>query len=310
MKLGICCVYFYGADGRWLLPMQLRFISETVAGYDYTIYAAANRLDSELKKILAASSCVQIVELPDFVGDANHEHAFFLDRLIDRAISDGCTHVAAFDSDSFPIVQDWPAVLLRDMGGDIRFAAVIRAENGDSHLPHPCGYFMHRSFYVERRPGLFPSDSEITSRLFREFIANTKQRFDTGIGYGYALWSSGEKWLQLHRSNGVNEHFLMAGIYGDVFFHLGASSRRPSFHSDYTTRLDLRVVKRIGQMPFLWRVGRFLEGNYLKENEKIFRGIVSQLCNGPDSFFAKIAGEDSGKFERGLSRRRSGHGSA
>lgn len=309
MKLGICCVYFYGADGPWLLPLQLRFISGSVAGCDYIIYAAANRLNPALKKLLAASAHVQILELPEFVGDANHEHAFFLDRLIDHAVSDGCTHVAAFDSDSFPIVHDWPAILLRNMGGDIRFAAVLRTENGDSHLPHPCGYFLHRSFYTERNPRLFPSDSEMKSRSFLKFIMHTGQRIDTGIGYGYALWASGEKWLQLHRSNSSNLHFLMAGIYGEVFFHLGASSRQPSFHADYATRLDLRIAKRIRSVPFFWRVGHLLEERYLKENEQVFRGIITELSTAPDSFIAKLMGENQGRsvinVSRGISCRRS-----
>lgn len=288
MKLGICCVYFYGADGPWLLPLQLRFISESLAGVDFTIYAAANRLDPALKAQLATSPHVNLIEFPHFQGDANHEHAFYLDHLIDYAIEDRCSHVAALDSDSFPIARDWPTILLREMGENARFAAVLRTENGDSHLPHPCGYFLKREFYLERQPSLFPDDSEIQSESFRSFITQTGQRIDTGIGYGYALWKSGERWLQLHRSNVSNTHFLMAGMYGDLIFHLGASSRRPSFHADYANRVSLRIARRMSGAPILWRLARRLEENYLMENQKTFHKIVTKLSTEPEKFIATL----------------------
>lgn len=295
MKLGICCVYFYGVDGDWLLPLQLRFIAESLTGYNYEIYAAANRLDPALTELLRAAPHVQIVRLQNFVGDASHEHAFYLDRLIAAAISNGCSHVVTVDSDSFPIVPNWPAILLHDMGSEARFSAVLRAENGDSHLPHPCGYFMHRSFYLERAPKLFPEDSESQTESFREFLSKTKQRFDTGIGYGYALWASDEKWLQLYRSNSNNPHFLMAGIYGGVFFHLGASSRRPSFYADFVAYPVLRIARWLKGVPFFWRVSRVIEERYLKKNERIFRRITNELSTAPDKFIARLSGTNQGR---------------
>ena len=307
MKLGICCVYFYGADGPWLLPLQLRFISETLAGIEFTIYAAANRLDPVLKRQLAASPRVKVLEFENFDGDANHEHAYFLDRLLDHAIADDCTHVAALDSDSFPITHDWPSILLREMGDDVRFAAVLRTENGDSYLPHPCGYFMKREFYVEHRPALFPSDPEMKSPSFKSFIEKTGQRVDTGIGYGFVLWKSGEKWLQLHRSNVSDVHFLMAGIYGDLIFHLGASSRRPSFHADYASRISLRVAKHMSNVSILWRMSHFFEESYLKKNENAFREIITKLSTEPDNYIAMLTKEEGQKKSIGkLTRKISG----
>ena len=304
MKLGICCVYFYGADGPWLLPLQLRSISETLAGVDFTIYAAANRLDPALKALLATSPYVKLIEFPNFQGDANHEHAFYLDRLIDYAIEDRCSHVAALDSDSFPIAHDWPMILLREMGGNVRFAAVLRTENGDSHLPHPCGYFLKREFYLDCQPSLFPDDSEIKSESFQSFITQTGQRIDTGIGYGYVLWKSGERWLQLHRSNVSNAHFLMAGVYGDVIFHLGASSRRPSFNADYANRISLRIASRMSGKPMLWRLAHLLEEDYLKKNEKAFHNIVTELSTEPENFIARLRHKTEAFIK--LSRRVSG----
>lgn len=298
MKLGLCCVYFYGPDSRWLLDLQLRYVASTLGGYDYTVYAAANRLQPELRRILEATPRVRIVSLPRYEGnligapsiEASSEHAFYLDLLLREALADGCTHLAAVDSDSFPVLPDWPKVLLQRMGS-IRFAGVLRSENLDTYLPHPSGLFMDRSFWLDHAPRLFPPKSEILSNTsFREFLQETAQRTDTGIGYGYALWKSKEPWLPLVRSNRRNLHFLMAGIYGDVFFHLGASARRPWFYFDYRTRPSLRLGEALGEIPLMWRLRPWLEERYIASNRRTLGKIMNSLKADPDRFMSSLQG--------------------
>ncbi|HEX4267609.1 MAG TPA: hypothetical protein VHY36_06970 [Steroidobacteraceae bacterium] len=298
MKLGICCVYFYGSDNGWLLDLQLRYIAGTLAGYDYTVYAAANRLLPDLRRTLDATPHVRIVSLPQYEGDAvaepwmeaSFEHAFYLDLLLREAADDGCTHLAAVDSDSFPVLPDWPNVLLKRMGS-IRFAGVLRSENLDTNLPHPSGLFMDRSFLLEHAPRLLPPRNEILSNAsLREFMKETAQRADTGIGFGHALWKSREPWLPLLRSNQRNRHFLMAGIYGDVFFHLGASSRRPWFHFDYQKRLSLRMKPALSKIPMLWHLGSWLEERYIASNERTLAKITDSLRSDPDRFLSSLQG--------------------
>lgn len=290
MKLGICCVYFYGPDSGWLLDLQLRYIERTLEGYDYTIYAAANRLRPELRCTLEGAPRVKIVSLPLYDGEGSFEHAFYLDRLLRRAADDGCTHLAALDSDSFPVLPDWPNVLLRRMD-HVRLAAVLRSENLDTHLPHPSGLFMDRSFFLEYGPRMFPPKSEIFSdTAFRKFLRETGQRKDTGIGYGYTLWNSSEPWLPLKRSNRRNPHFLMAGIYGDVFFHLGASARRPWFYFDYKTRLSVWLGPAVGKIPVLWRLGSWLEERYVASNRRTLATIANSLRSDPDRFLSSLQG--------------------
>lgn len=290
MKLGICCVYFYGPDSGWLLDLQLRYIERTLEGYDYTIYAAANRLQPELRRTLEGAPRLKIVSLPRYEGEGSFEHAFYLDLLLSQAADDGCTHLAALDSDSFPVLPDWPNVLLRRMDR-IRLAAVLRSENLDTHLPHPSGLFMDRSFFLEHRPRMFPPLSEIFSDTsFRKFLRETGQRKDTGIGYGYTLWNSNERWLPLKRSNQRNRHFLMAGIYGDVFFHLGASARRPWFYFDYRTRLSVWLAPAFGNIPVLWRLGAWLEERYIASNRRKLAAIAESLRSDPDGFLSSLQG--------------------
>lgn len=279
MKLGICCVYFYGPDSAWLLDLQLRYIRSTLQGYDYTIYAGANRLQPELRRTLEAFPNVKIVELPWFDGVDNSEHAFYLDRLLRHATSEGCTHLAALDADSFPVLPDWPRVLLERMGG-ARFAAVLRSENLDTQLPHPCGLFMERSFLLERDPRMLPPGQEIA-----DFLRETGQRADTGIGYGYVLWLHKEPWLPLMRSNRKNLHFLMAGIYGDIFFHLGGASRSsPVFFADYRRSLQ----RRISTIRLVWRLGPWLLKRYNARNARILVTIANSLRKEPERFIASL----------------------
>lgn len=310
MNLGLCCVYFYGPGSRWLLDLQLRYIAATLEGYEYTIYAGANRLLPDLRRTLEVAPHVKIVSLPRYEGnpagapsiEASIEHAFYLDLLLREATNDGCTHLAAVDSDSFPVLPDWPNVLLQRMGS-MRFAGVLRSENLDTNLPHPCGFFMTRSFLLERGPRLFPPTSEIfSSTSFREFLKETAQRTDTGIGYGHALWVSKEPWLPLLRSNQRNLHFLMAGIYGDIFFHLGASSRRPWFYFDYQTRLSLRMKPALSKVPMLWRFGSWLEERYLASNRRTLAKITDSLRSDPDRFLSSLQTSDTGAMARAILR--------
>jgi hypothetical protein len=214
------------------MQLHLRKIAETLAGHDYTIFAGANRLSTDLRTELEATRNVVIADLPHYPGEGNYEHGFYLDLLLREAATAGCTHLLALDADSFPVMADWPRHLLGRMS-EMRFAAVLRSENLDTWLPHPCGYFMAADFLREHQPVLLPDASVLESADFKSFLRATRQRVDTGIGYGYALWKSGEPWLRLTRSNVRNYHYLMAGIYGHVVFHVGASSREPTFYRDY-----------------------------------------------------------------------------
>ena len=181
-------------------------------------------------------------------------------------------------------------MLLDKMHGNSRFSAVLRTENGDTVLPHPCGYFMTRSFYADHQPSLFPPTVVAESEKYREFLRVTRQRSDTGIGYGYALWTSKEAWTPLNRSNRRELHFLLAGIYGDIFFHLGSSSRRPGFHMDYQRRLSLKVAGRLTQLPLLWRLAETITEKYLNRNQRTFRKITVHLRANPTKFIEELRG--------------------
>ncbi len=288
IKLGIACVYFFRDEDAWLLDMQLDFIQKTTCDTDFTVYAAANRLQPHLKERLAARPFVKIIDLPPFEGDGGPEHGHYLSQLIKIAKEDGCTHACTLDCDSFPVASNWVGKTIEEMGGSYKVASVFRAENQDSDLPHPCGTFLDCSLLDEINIEFWPSDATQMTTAFKEYIAETRQRIDTGTGLGFALWQAKISWLRLLRSNHTNLHFLMAGIYGDVFFHLGASSRSPAFYSDFVKRPTLRLSVLLQPLPILWRIGAWFEKRYLLKNQRLSNSIRDQIKTDPDAFIQKL----------------------
>lgn len=286
-KLGIACVYFFRDSDAWLLDMQLDFIEKTT-DVEFVVYASAARLQEPLKSSLAARPFVQVIDFPPFDGEGGPEHGHYLTELVKYAHQDGCSHVCTLDCDSFPIKKGWPSELFDQMGDDYDVAAVFRAENEDTDLPHPCGTFMATRLLDTLDFSFWPNEAVLQSAEFQSYLHETKQRFDTGSGLGYALWRKNVQWLKLFRSNRTDLHFIMAGIYSDVFFHLGASSRRPAFHQDYQNKLGPWLSVILKTIPILWRISRWLEDRYLEKNQRLADEIRTQIKKDPDVFIKSL----------------------
>ncbi len=288
IKLGIACVYFFADRDDWILDLQLDFIEKTTRGVDFTVYAAANRLQEPLRQRLAARSYVKIVDLPAYEKSGGPEHGHYLSELLKHAKSDGCSHLCTLDCDSFPMRDGWAQSLISGITPDQRVAAVFRSENKDSDLPHPCGTFLEASVLDDISIEFWPDEDMRQSETFKRYMAETGQRFDTGIGVGFALWQAGMNWRHLTRSNKTDLHFIMAGIYGDIFFHLGASSRRPAFHLDYVTLPHLRLSVWMQSKPLVWRLSDWIEDLHLNKNQLIADEIRQRLRNNPDQFIEEL----------------------
>lgn len=287
LKVGIACVYFFRDEDAWILDLQLDFIERTT-NVEFTVYAAAPRLQPTLKEKLASRGFVKIVEMPEFDGTGGPEHGFFLTHLVRQAAHDGCTHVCTLDCDSFPVRKGWPRSLTQAMGTDYEAAAVFRAENMDKDLPHPCGAFMTRDIALLDGLQFWPDEQSQNTNEFKKYLRETSQRFDTGIGLGFSLWHARKPWLRLLRSNTHDLHFIMAGVYGSTFFHLGASSRRPAFNLDFRTKPLLRLSVALQGVPIIWRLGRIIENSYLDKNEKLAKTMRDALRKDPMKFINSL----------------------
>ncbi|MCF7980673.1 MAG: hypothetical protein K9K86_01740 [Pseudomonadales bacterium] len=236
VTLAVVCAYHVLPDNEWLLKLQLEYIRKYCS--NYRVYAGNVRLEPLAKKILKADPCVDLYDVVTNALNANREHAQILDVLISKAIDDGCEYILTLDVDSFPINPQWFCEASAMLDADCPVVAVLRAENDDVDLTHPCGIFFRADFAGVRELKMYPDEKEMATREFQLFLSESKQpKVDTGIGLSYLLWRRKLKWKCLERSNTENVHYLMGGIYGGMIFHLGASSRKPIFYRDFSGRL-------------------------------------------------------------------------
>lgn len=115
-----------------------------------------------------------------------------------------------FDSDAFPINSEWAQMLkfyleqksIFENNGDRahEFVAVQRLENPYKYrfIAHPCFCAWYHGINI----------------IFKEISSNPYIE-------GYETRS----WKKLHRTNRINYHQQLYGIYGDMVYHHGAGSR-------------------------------------------------------------------------------------
>lgn len=297
MKLGILVVYLIDEGVDWLLDKHLIHLSKTRTSMEFRLYAAANRLHKRHIDILRNHDFVEVVNLPNVPSRMNAEHGTYLDLLAEYAIREGCDFICTFDVDSWPIREDWPdrtVRMLEDHG--VRLAAVLRAENGDHLLPHPSFTFLDVTLLQDPLCRFWPSPSAGT-REAEAFLTRAGQRVDTGFGLAYCLARNNLNWIKLLRSNSFDHHYLMAGIYHDLIFHLGASSRRKKFFSLDHETWATTLVRPVSCLPWAWRAAtpiiEFLERLYepriYRENEKIYQTILSGLRSDERGFYEKLS---------------------
>jgi hypothetical protein len=224
MKLAICVVYLVCERDEQLLDLHLKYIEENTK-VEYTIYASVNRLLPKFKQKLEQQPKVKICDCSETSLRGSAEHAFYLDQLVHIATEDGNTYICTFDVDSFPISPNWTENLAKQLSDSTPLAAILRQEVGDTILPHPSCTFFHRNFYLKYHPTFLPSEQELASEKYQQFLKQFSQFPDTGIGNGFILYENNYSWYKLLRSNQIEDHYLLGGIYDSMIFHLGASNR-------------------------------------------------------------------------------------
>lgn len=285
MRLAICVVYVIEPGWEWLLDLHLRKIRACTT-VPFRILAATPRLSEAAREMLEACPEVVFPDLPPTSARQGAEHGHYMDGLLAHAAAGDFTHFATFDADSFPLAPGWAERLIARLGPATPFAAVLRAENGDRILPHPSGMIGEIDFIRTHAPRFYPEGDAAAE----DFARRNGQRFDTGIGYARVCEEAGVDWLPLLRSNAREEHVLLAGIYGDEIFHLGASSRAPVFHADWLATPARRAA-------WHWRKGRLgrrifqrVQRQLIRQNEPIQARICDALRTDPDAFLTGLRG--------------------
>lgn len=202
----------------------------------FKIYAAVHRLGQKYLDHLRALDFVEICNLAPTQARASHEHAHYLDQLAETALADGATRLATFDVDSFPVRSDWISFADKLLSEGRSLVGVFRQENGDKAVPHPSFMFFGEEFYRQYRPTFRFNDKAKRSIAFMK--ATGQRRLDTAAGYGIVIHENKLRWAKLVRSNRVNEHPLLGGIYGGWIFHFGGGSR------DKVFSVDVRLARK------------------------------------------------------------------
>jgi hypothetical protein len=174
-------------------------------------------------------------------------HPSALDYLAAKVSAD-FDYIVTLDNDSFPVRDDWLDVLVSACEAGAAVAGVYRDEMAP--VIHP---FVHVSGLCVGREDLRELDVS-----FGRDIGQAVEQHSPDVGYNqdvgqkitYEFIRRGRTIAPLQRSNEVNFHFLMGGIYGDVIYHQGAGGRRARFWKRRYLDSDEQIGERLREAAF------------------------------------------------------------
>ncbi len=252
MKLGILVVYLVSERNEPLLDLHLRQIEKNTT-VPYTIYGSANRLLPQFRRKLEQHPQVKICDCGSTELRSGFEHSFYLDQLARLAVDDGATHLATLHVDSFPLRVGWAEDLAAKLSGDCVLAAVMRGTHYGYHdrKPLAAGMFFTRNFYLNYQPRFLVSEQEMNAPEYARYQQVWPHVIETGVGYGFKIFTAGLVWYPLLKSNQVNDYPAFGNIYGDLIFHLGEAAWRPYLFGESTA--EQRTQRSRLGLAFLFR---------------------------------------------------------
>lgn len=206
------------AQGKWL-KLCLDKIAAHTRDANHHIYVWNNNTgDTWVADAVAGLSNATLFQA-DPTASLAHPHAVPLQRLYERAVSDGATHIVALDSDAHPIRDGWLTGLIDALNDKTVLAGVWRDELAAGIEP-----YLHASC-------LCTTVDFIRQHHLRLDVIpdNTGKRSDTLSTFTDKANELGLGIHKLRRGNRNNIHHLISGIYGDTIYHHGAGSRPQIF---------------------------------------------------------------------------------
>ena len=302
-RVGILVVYFLRSDDDLpILALHLDRV-ERHTRRPFTVYGVANRVTPAARRLLDERDWLRLCEIPPTEDRGSREHGYYLDALAQIAADDGVATLVTLDVDSFPIADGWIETISGLASANGQVAGVLRVENGDSVLPHPSCVMMDTGFFARHRPSFSP-DSDGTPE-FRRFLRTTGQAGDTGLGLAYTLWSHQLPWARLVRSNAVDVHPVIAGVYADCVFHLAGVASGTIFRRDLQSSWIHRITAPIERIPTrgrvrtlkvaaLTRVQAKARRAIVERNRVVYAQVWDRLVGDADRFFAELRGRSPG----------------
>jgi len=228
------------------IELCLRQIERHTHGWDYRVFVYDNtHLAShrramrrhERVRVLPGEPVATLGRLAARVPGGQLARAFerthpgALDHLA-RGVASGFDYLVTLDNDSFPVREDWLATLVDACRAGAAVSGVYRDEMAPEIAP-----FVHVSGLCARTSELL----ELGVSFGRHASPEHEHNQDVGQRITFEFAQRGREIAPLRRSNAVNYHFLLGGLYGDVIYHHGAGSRKGKFWTSVDRSEDDRV---------------------------------------------------------------------
>jgi len=237
------------------IDLCLHQIERYSGGWDYQVFVFDNSHLTQHRALMRGHERVRVLpgswvatlarvaaRLPIRQVDRllERSHPAALDYLA-RRVSADFDYIVTLDNDSFPIREDWLDLLVGSCESGAALAGVYRDEMAPAIAP-----FIHVSGLCLR-----PRDLRALDVSFgRDARPEIEHNQDVGQRITYELTRRGRTIAPLRRSNEVNVHFLIGGIYGDVIYHHGAGSRKGKFWTSTDRQTDDRVNAAMREAAF------------------------------------------------------------
>ena len=186
------------------------------------------------------------------------------------------------DSDAFPIRKNWEALLSQKMGGPKEIAVMVR--------PELCEFRWHVAVLFTTRIGLNNVEFKFSkmhylAEMGKDFLGHVEK--DVHINYQAA--NLRDKVFPLMRTNQYNVHFVVCGIYYDMFYH-------HAFGSERGQKQTLPGKHRLTPHKSLRHGGKYSYGDFYADPNYPYKEFYANLMSNPSSFINKLAGWSQSEY--------------
>ncbi len=291
-RVAILVVNGFDRRGRWgpfrrsdaldfpWIDLCLRQVERHSTRWDYEVFVFENTHSTEQRELIGQYRHIHIMPgrlLAGLGRIANRVPIWHVGRLFERPhpkaldylaskVPTDVDYVVTLDSDSFPVREDWLDVLIGRCEDGAAICGVFRDEMAPTIRP-----FIHVSGLCMRKDDL--------SGLSVSFSRHIGQ--DIGQNITEEMRRLGRQIAPLRRSNKVNFHFLIGGLYGDVLYHHGAGSRKAGFWTsvDAATDLEVSMVLRAAAFQSVDNLVSILRGQSVSDLG--IEQLSTDVCSDP-----------------------------
>ena len=208
MSLLIGSVYVDHPRSQTWYKLQTQFLKRTTKDYEHVIY-----LNGKNYNFYTESKVLEVNSEPAETAQLGHSRG--LNAIIDHFNNhEEFDDLLLLDSDCFPFRIRWQEDLTSAMEDKFGVAAIVRYENLDT-FAHPSFFYVTRDKTKDLKFGHNPNTNMV------------------GFEFDDTSSNSTDPFFPLVRTNRLNYHPVLCGVYWNRFYHHGAGSRSLEFRLFY-----------------------------------------------------------------------------